>query len=102
MMFTPRSLYLADSSTSVGVSSRHGPHQVAQKLTMSGLPLKSASRTSRPFMSLRVKSSDALPDGLSGRTYSAHTTTAASTVTAPTHPKRRFVDIYSLLAGPHP
>src|ERR1041385_3846215 len=40
---------------SAGISSLHGPHQVAQKLMSSGLPLNSLSCTSRPFMSFSVK-----------------------------------------------
>src|SRR5690349_21287473 len=44
-----------------GISILQGPHQVAQKLTRTTLPLYSASFTGRLFWSLRTKSKVALP-----------------------------------------
>src|ERR1051325_8457972 len=55
----PASPYCLFNSTSDGISARHGPHHVAQKFITIGLPLKDASFTSTPFMSLSVKLSGA-------------------------------------------
>src|SRR6476659_29005 len=48
---TPRDLYSLCSFMSSGISRRHGPHQVAQKLTTTTLPKKSASLKGAPFAS---------------------------------------------------
>ena len=53
----PLSLYFCEIATSPGISSLQGPHHVAQKLMIRGLPLKSASFTSLPDMSLSVYAS---------------------------------------------
>src|SRR5262245_61728403 len=45
-----------------GISSLQGPHHVAQKFRTMTLPLKSARRTSAPFMSFTVNARFALPD----------------------------------------
>src|SRR5262249_28611024 len=51
----PSAAYCFWSSTRDGISARHGPHHVAQKVKVVGLPLKEASLTATPFMSLSVK-----------------------------------------------
>src|SRR6267378_3532932 len=48
---TPRERNSLCSFTSSGISRRHGPHQVAQKLTTTTLPKKSASLNDAPFAS---------------------------------------------------
>src|SRR5688572_28141773 len=60
------SLYFSTSSMKIGISCLHGAHHVAQKLTMTGRPLKSSRRTSFPFMSLRAKSNRAYSTGPAG------------------------------------
>ena len=45
---SPSSRYFASKS---GISIWHGPHQLAQKFIITGLPAKSDRRTSLPFMS---------------------------------------------------
>ena len=68
----PSSPYCFCSSTSDGISARHGPHQVAQKFRTIGFPLNAASFTSTPFMSFSVKSSGAaLPATLASATASS-------------------------------
>ena len=48
------SLYFSCSATRSGISARHGPHQVAQKLTMTTLPRSDAGEISRPSRSVTV------------------------------------------------
>ena len=47
-------LYLVASASSAGISSRQGTHQLAQKLTNSAFPLKSAMVMSLPAASLNA------------------------------------------------
>src|SRR5262245_13359011 len=57
----PLEPYFFESSTRNGISARQGPHQVAQKLTSRGFPLKSDSRTVRPSNDFSAKSGAGIP-----------------------------------------
>src|SRR5262249_17635735 len=52
---TSLSRYLSCSAASAGISARHGPHHVAQKLTITTLPRQSDEASGRPSMSCSVK-----------------------------------------------
>src|SRR5712691_3589427 len=52
----PRGPYFCWNSISQGISTRQGPHHVAQKFTSTTLPLYCASVTSLPSRSLKVTS----------------------------------------------
>src|SRR6185437_3084100 len=57
----PWPLYFEDNSWNQGISSLQGPHHMAQQFTTTGWPLKSASETFLPEMSLSVNAGASLP-----------------------------------------
>src|SRR6266478_1188843 len=53
---SPRSLYRRYSASTVGISARHDPHQVTQKLRRTTLPRRSERRIGAPDSVGKVKS----------------------------------------------
>src|SRR5689334_16115799 len=58
---TPSAEYRGANLLSIGISSRHGPHHVAQKFKTTILPRNSASDTGLPVRSVSVRSSADVP-----------------------------------------
>jgi len=53
---SPRSLYCRYSASMVGISARHDPHHVTQKLSRTTLPRRSEERIGAPDSVGKVKS----------------------------------------------
>src|SRR5437879_6717018 len=86
---TPLPWYFCQAAWRIGVSSRHGSHHDAQKLTTTGLPFRSASRTcctDVPFQVVMVKSGAGLPTngetGLPPAALPADTSRTSNTTTS--------------------
>src|SRR5690348_4950567 len=64
----------------VGITIRHGPHQLAQKSTTTTLPFRSANDTSLPLRSFSLNSGAGFPSYLSASAFIAASPAACGSV----------------------